>query len=317
MTINRIVALTSNDPAGMQKDTITDAEALRLHLNQLTSAGQCRGSISNRRGAILRLARFLDPYGDPRAVIEATSDALAEWQASKADLSAGTVKNEVGHIRLFYSWLVRPMRIIPESPADDLLSPIVRRRKPRPIPEDDYEYALNSCTDPRVYAWLILGGYAGLRSVDVAGLNRDDVLLDGKVPYLRVRGKGDHEDLIAVGHQVIDALTPFMRRRGPLFITPDGVRKKVRSIREEVNDYLKRLGLPYTFHQTRHRYGTYIYEISRDIRFAQKQMRHQTVTSTELYVAVPTDQEVRVVRALDQDLTKRTAARRRRRHLSA
>lgn len=283
--------------------TLTDAAALDLHVKQITSAGQRPASVRARRDQIRRLARHLDPAGDnPRAVIEATAADLAEWQASNAHLSAKSISCYVTHVREFYRWLVRPMRVLAESPAEELLKPIVRRRLPRPISEEDLRVALDACTDDRLYAWLVLGGYAGLRAGDMADVRADDLITDREVPMLRVRGKGDNENLVIVGHEVIRALVPFLGKRGPLFVDQAGQRATGRSISVAVNKHLARLGLPYTCHQLRHRYGTKLYELTRDIRFTQKQMRHATVASTEGYVQVPTDQGVQAAEALDREL---------------
>lgn len=306
MTESRIVAEIIHEVAGMQKQSITDAVALDLHLRHIKAAGQLPDSIRGRRGAILRLADHLDPYGErPRAVIDATSDQLAEWQASKADLAAKSLCVYIRHIQAYYRWLVRPMRILVESPAEDLVAPPVRRRQARPIAEEDLEYALDACGSPRVRAFLVLGAYAGLRSIDIAGLNRDDLLTDKKVPMLRVRGKGDNEDLIPVGAEVVNALAPYLGRRGPLFTDENGQRLNKNKIRNEVNDYLRRVGLPYTFHQARHRYGTRVYELTQDLRYTQRLLRHSSITSTEIYVAMPTAQDEQTMRALDAELARR------------
>lgn len=282
---------------------ITDARALELHIKHITSAGQRPASIVARRGTIQRLARHLDPAGEnPRAVIEATAIDLAEWQASNAHLSAKSVACYVSHVQEYYKWLVRPMRVVAESPADELLKPIVRRRLPRPIPEPDLRVALDACTDEQLYAWLVLGSYAGLRAGDMADLRADDLLVDREMPMLRVRGKGDNENLVVIGREVVLALAPFLDRRGPLFVDEVGRRVSGKRVSVAVNKYLARLGLPYTCHQLRHRYGTKLYELTRDIRFTQKQMRHATVSSTEGYVQVPTDQGVQAAEALDREL---------------
>lgn len=316
MTINRSIAKIVGDLASMNADHLTDAYLLELHCQHITAAGHLPGSVAQRRGAIRRLGDYIDPYSqDPRAVVDATTDQLAEWQANLGRLgrAASYVSSQVAHVRQYYGWLVRPMRIRPDSPADDLISPIVRKRLPRPIPEDDYEYALNTCSDPRVYAWLVLGGYAGLRGIDISDLDQQDLLLDDEIPFLRVRGKGDNEELIAVGREVIEALAPFRRsRRGPLFVSGSGARLRSRDIYERVNEFLARMGVPYTFHNCRHRYGSELFKITKDIRFTQKQMRHRSVASTEGYVAVPTEQAVSAMESLDSNLLERTHVRRRR-----
>ena len=319
MTINRSIAVLVNDLTSMERHNLTDAYVLDLHLRHIKAAGHLTGSVGQRRGAVRRLGDHLDPYSqDPRAVLDATADQLAEWQASKADCSSSYLSSQIAHLRQFYDWLVSPMGLRQDTPASGLLSPIVRKRLPRPIPEDDYEYALTACADAKVFAWLILGGYAGFRGVDIADLDHPDVLTDDEVPFLRARGKGDNEQLIAIGHEVVDALGPFLGpRRGPIFVGANGGRLRARDVYDEINAYLARIGLPYTFHNCRHRYGTQLYKLTKDIRFVQKQMRHRGVASTEGYVAVPTDQAVSAMAALDNDLLARTRARRRRRGRSS
>lgn len=316
MTINRNIAEIIRETADMKPHQFTDAYALDLHLRHIKAAGQLPDSLRGRRGALLRLAGYLDPHADaPRAVIDATSDQLAQWQASKADLAAKSLCVYIRHIQAYYRWLVRPMRILTESPAEDLVAPPVRRRQARPIAETDLEFALDACGSRRVRAFLVLGAYAGLRSVDIAGLNRDDLLTDKQVPMLRVRGKGDNEDLIPVGTEVVNALAPYLGRRGSLFTDEEGRRLSKNRIRNEVNDYLRRIGLPYTFHQARHRYGTRVYELTQDLRYTQRLLRHSSITSTEIYVAMPTAQDEQTMRALDAELAKRP--RRARRDLGA
>jgi site-specific recombinase XerC len=319
MLINRSDPKIMREIASVKPEKVTDAYALDLHVRHITSAGHRPDAIRGRRGAILRLTNWLDPYNEnPRVVIEATTDQLAAWQASKSDLAAKSLRTYISHIQCYYRWLVRPMRILVDSPAEDLITPMVRRRRPRPIPEEDLTYALTACVDSRMRAWLVLGAYAGLRSIDIASLDRDDVLTDQDVPMLRVRGKGDHEDLVPVGEQVISALSPFMgRRSGALFVDQAGRRLARDRIREDVNEFLANLGIPYTFHKLRHRYITWVYELNKDIRQAQRLARHRSIATTEGYVAISSAQDAETVRALDVDLVKRTRGSRNRRELSA
>lgn len=298
---------------GMPPQDLTDRLLLDLHVNQLRVAAHSPNSLRAREGAIIRLHRHLDPgASNPRAVVEADPSDLTGWQAGLGHLAPASVAKYVQHVRLFYDWLVRPMRVIEESPAGDLVKPLVKRRNPRPIPEDDLSFALDACADRMVYAWLVLGAYAGLRSVDIAALRTDDLILGGSVPFLRVRGKGGHEDMVAVGMQVVQVIAGFQGRRGALFVTGSGQAIPCEKIDREVNEYLARVGLAYTFHQLRHRYGTKLYEITRDIRYTQKQMRHRSVESTEIYTLVFEEHGNGALEVLDADLEKHSRERRRR-----
>lgn len=314
MTNIRSDADLVREVAGMQRESITDTYALDLHTRHMHAAGRSEETIRARRGAITRLADFLDPYAEtPRAVLDATSDQLVEWQASRGHLDEASIRAYVVHVQIYYRWLVRPMRIVIESPADDLIRPKVRRRQPRPIPENDLEFALDACTDSLIRTWVILGSYAGLRAHDMGALDRDDVLTDSTYPMLRVRGKGGNEDLVIVGHEVIRALLPYMgKRRGAMFTDEDGKRIRPKRISAEVNGYFQRIGLPYTCHQLRHRFGTRMYKLTRDLRYTQQQMRHSSTASTELYTEVPTDKAAKSIQALDDELAKRPRGRDRR-----
>lgn len=299
---------------GMNTEALTDRMLLNLHLRQLTSAGQSPNSLRAREGALLRLGRALDPpQSNPRVLVEATSSDLANWQADISHLSLATIDKYVMHTSAFYSWLVRPMRVLEESPAEDLMRPNVKRLLPRPIPEDQLTFALDACTDPMVFTWMILGAYAGLRAVDISTLHCDDVLLNGTVPFLRVRGKGGHEKLVAVGMQVVEVLAAYSIGRGPMFVDAHGKRLIARVIDERINGYLKRVGVPCTFHQFRHYYGTTVYEITKDIIYTQKQMRHASVSSTQIYTLVSQDRNPEALKALDARVAQRVATRQRRR----
>lgn len=314
MTKKRSAAEIIREAAGMKPDQIIDAQALDLHTRYMRAAGRSEDTIAARRGTIQRLADFLDPHCENRrAILDATSHQLVEWQASRGHLATKTVAVYIGHIQVYYKWLVRPMRILLESPAEDLLVPTVKRRHPRPIPEDLLRFALDGCTDRRVRTWIVLGSYAGLRGIDMSLLDTDDVLTDlPEQPRLRVRGKGGYEDVIDIGHEVVRVLDPYRlgRRRGAMFVDEHGKRLSASAIYTAVNDYFDDMGLElYTCHQLRHRYGTRLYLITRDIRYVQRQLRHRTVASTEIYAQVPTDKATKSMQALDAELAERPRLR--------
>jgi integrase len=290
---------------GMPAADLTDAVLIDLHVRQLRASGLSHDLERGRRGALARVGAYLDPHHENRrALVEAEPSDLASWQANLR-IAPKSVRCYVSHVQLWYAWLVRPMRVLTESPAVDLVKPAVPKRLPRPIPEEDLAYALDACTDRMVYAWMVLGAYAGLRSVDIQALRTDDLLLGGDVPFLRVRGKGGDEKLVAVGMEVIQVIAPFQGRKGPLFAGPDGTFVRRQVIQLTVNTYLAGIGLAYTFHQFRHRYGTKVYELTRDIRYTQQQMRHDSVTSTEIYTLTMQDRGSSALEFFDADLSRR------------
>lgn len=299
----------------MKPEDLTDKFLLDLHVQQLRAIGRSDACIKARTGTAWRVSCFLDPGRstwldgwNPRALIEAEPSDLVRWQASLAGLKPKSVRAYVTNLQEFFSWLVRPMRVITDSPAEDLMKPKAPRREPRPIPEADLEFALDACTDKETFAYMVLGAYAGLRSVDVSNLDKDALIPGEGVNFLRLVGKGGDEDRVAIGELVTRVVSPFLVGRGPMF-TRDGQRVSARMVERTVNEYLNSIGLPHTFHMFRHRYGTQTYAITKDLLFTKQQMRHRTVTSTQIYVQVDLGVNKPAVAELDRGLSKRRRMR--------
>lgn len=218
-----------------------------------------------------------------------------------AGRSPETRRAYVCHIRAFYRWALTAS-LVTDDPSTLLTIPVVPRHRPRPIEEDDLAIALTAAR-PKMRAMLILAAYAGLRSVEIAGLDWPDLRreTDGS-SYLHVRnGKGSKERTVEVGSAVIGALQAHgVQRRGPMFLGLDGQRMDAKSVSRSANRFLRRHGIEATMHQLRHRYGTMAYQLSRDLRMVQEQMGHASPTTTAGYTRTSAEAAARMVAALDQ-----------------
>lgn len=204
------------------------------------------------------------------------------------------------HIRAFYRW-AQTNRIVTDDPSTMLTLPVVPRHLPRPIEEDDLVLAL-AAARPKMAAILTLAAYAGLRCVEIAGLDWSDLRReqDGTV-FIHVRhGKGRKERAVEVGQVVLRALHGYgVRRRGPMFYGEDGRPIDARSISASGNRFLARHGVEATMHQLRHRYGTVAYELSHDLRLVQELLGHASPTTTAGYTRTSAVAASRMVAAMD------------------
>jgi integrase/recombinase XerC len=87
------------------------------------------------------------------------------------------------------------------------------------------------------------------------------------------------------------------RRQGigaadPLFLSEKGRRIADRTMRHIWQRWQERAGIetPYTFHELRHTALTNLYAATQDILLVQKQARHASVTSTQIYAHVSDSQ---------------------------
>lgn len=204
------------------------------------------------------------------------------------------------HIRAFYRWAART-GLVREDPALMLTIPRVPRHLPRPIEEDDLAVAL-AAARPKLRAILTLAAYAGLRAVEIAGLEWQDLRRepDGTA-YLFIRkSKADKQRTVEVGQTVIQALQAYgIRRRGPMFLGLEGRPIDPKSVSRSANKFLALHGIEATLHQLRHRYGTQAYSLSRDLRMVQEQLGHSSPATTQIYTRASRESARTMVSAMD------------------
>jgi integrase/recombinase XerC len=209
-------------------------------------------------------------------------------------------RSYVCHIRAFYRW-AKQTGIVEHDPSEILTLPRVPRHLPRPIEEDDLAVALTSAR-PKMRTMIVLAAWAGLRCHEIAQLDWSDVHRepDGSA-FLHVRhGKGDKDRRVEIGQTVIGALQGYgMKRRGAMFLGQDGRQIDPKSVSRSINRFLANNGIDATAHQLRHRYGTRMFQVSRDLRMVQEQMGHASPQTTAGYTRPSAEAATAAIRALD------------------
>lgn len=267
---------------------------LAEHLLDLKIGNQRPRSIRERRLTVLRVARAL---GHPLA--DVTRDELRAWQATRAHLSPAGMHNEVVHVACYLKWLVK-REIRPEDPSPVLVRPRnVHKRNPTPIPDESVVRALQTASQP-MHAWLQLASSCGLRCCEIAPLEREDII-DGPNPALRITGKGGKERKVSLPPPLRDELlaAPFPPA-GPLFARMDGKPGPPSATRvsERINKYLHAYGIPYTAHKLRHRFGTKLYEATRDPFLVAEVMGHASIETTRGYVRLVDDRAAAAIASI-------------------
>jgi integrase/recombinase XerC len=218
-----------------------------------------------------------------------------------AGRSAETRRAYCCHLRAFYRWL-KTTEVITTDPSAVLTIPVVPRHLPRPIAEDDLADALEAAR-PKMRAMLTLAAYAGLRCIEIAGLDWADLHReqDGST-YIHVRkGKGAKERNVEVGQVVVNALRAYgIKRRGHMFLGLDGKAMDARSVSRSGNRYLANRGVHATMHQLRHRFGSMAYQLSRDLRMVQEQLGHASPQTTAGYARPSADAAARMIALMDR-----------------
>lgn len=278
--------------------THPDTDSISAHLDH------CR--LRNLRPNTLRARRWYlrhteELLGLP--LLDATPDDLERWQRT---LRGQAVKSQIvalSHVRSFYKWAVQT-RILTVDPSIGLVRPRTPRMLPHPIDEADLALAVASA-DPTVRVILILAAWCGLRACEIAGLTTDAVHGDAVPPFLEVRdGKGGHQRMVPLPRQVYDELRIYGLRRGPVVRRRDGsgLAMSPAAVSVAANAHLHSLGIPDTCHRLRHRYGSELYRVSKDLRLVMRVMGHQTTDSVAGYVATSEASATAAAEALGESL---------------
>jgi len=170
------------------------------------------------------------------------------------------------------------MRLINSQITADL-PPIKRTRGvPKPITPAEFSRLLEGASEP-FRSWFILGGFAGLRAMEVANLKGSDLEEGTDGAMLRVLGKGGTDLLIPVAPIVAETIRKHNTLDRLWVITPNKLSAKA------ADEMRRILGANAKhFHSLRHYFATTMLEKSGgDLMAVKELMRHTTVATTQIY----------------------------------
>lgn len=237
-------------------------------------------------------------------VITASEEEVEAWLDSLNGLDQPNLRPRARYCYLsnlgcFYRFAVRE-GIIDRDPTARIDRPKLPPLFPRPIPDDDLALALREAT-PRVRLMLVLGAFAGLRCLEVAGLDREHVLERQSPPWLHVvHGKGARQRVVPLNPRVVEAMRlADVPRRGPVVRRCDGGRLAPYTVGQTVRQHFADLGIEATFHMCRHFFGTKILQATGNMRAVQILLGHAHISSSAGYAAWAPDQKaIDVVQSL-------------------
>lgn len=240
----------------------------------LKAAGLSAQTIKSRRYKMAHLAALLMPSGPKDVTTEQIVQVFArqQWKPETRKAYRNTISS-------FFRWLHKSGRR-----ADDPSLDVPRVKKPhahpRPCPDRYIAAAMEQAT-PSEKLMIRLGAECGLRRGEIARVHSDDVVADSAGRSLIVRGKGDKQRIVPLPDDLADII---MDARGYLF--PG---RFVGHVEESyIGDHISRL-LPdgYAAHTLRHRFATTAYAATHDLFVVAELLGHESVETTEHYVAMP------------------------------
>lgn len=240
----------------------------------LKAAGLSAQTIKSRRYKMVHLAALLMPSGPKDVTTEQIVQAFArqQWKPETRKAYRNTISS-------FFRWLHKSGRR-----SDDPSLDVPRVKKPhahpRPCPDRYIAAAMEKATSSEKLM-IRLGAECGLRRGEIARVHSDDVVADSAGRSLIVRGKGDKQRIVPLPDDLADII---IDARGYLF--PG---RFVGHVEESyIGDHISHL-LPdgYAAHTLRHRFATTAYAATHDLFVVAELLGHESVETTEHYVAMP------------------------------
>ncbi len=236
---------------------------------------------------------------------------IRAWLAREAGAGCGnaTRAKKLSALATFFRYLRKRHGI--ENAAIALIS---RPRAKKPLPraltqadarvvaEDLGEAAGTPLLQARDGALMCLLYGAGLRINEALSLNIGDVPAEGNP--LRVTGKGGKQRIVPLLPAVRAALAQYLRlhprpgRGQPLFLGARGGRLNAGVVQKTLRDFRRLNGLPehVTPHALRHSFATHLLAGGADLRSIQELLGHASLSTTQRYTDVDTDQLMQVWR---------------------
>ena len=240
----------------------------------LKAAGLSAQTIKSRRYKMVHLAALLMPSGPEDVTTEQIVQVFArqQWKPETRKAYRNTISS-------FFRWL-RKSGHRADDPSQDVPRVKKPHAHPRPCPDRYIKAALEKATESEKLM-IRLGAECGLRRGEIARVHSDDVVADSAGRSLIVRGKGDKQRIVPLPD---DLACIIMDARGYLFPGRFGGHVE----ESYVGDHISHL-LPdgYAAHTLRHRFATTAYAATHDLFVVAELLGHESVETTEHYVAMP------------------------------
>ncbi|PIE49988.1 MAG: tyrosine recombinase XerD [Flavobacteriales bacterium] len=226
------------------------------------------------------------------------------YQLSKQHISERTQARLISSIKAFFTFLLED-EMREDNPARLLESPKMGIYLPDTLGEKEIEEIMNSIdlSTPfgernRCIIEVLYG--CGIRVSELIQLKISDIYF--KDNFIKVVGKGDKLRLVPLADYTADWIKKYInntRNRGKinpksedvLFLNNRGNALTRVMIFTIIKEVAKKIGLkkkisPHTF---RHSFATHLLKNGADLRFIQEMLGHSSITTTEIYTHLNTD----------------------------
>jgi len=233
--------------------------------------------------------------------------AYLHWLDRKREKSTSMAR-KLASLRSFFRYLQRE-GLVGLNPAEAIRTPKQPKHLPRVLTKDDAAALMEFPADQaggalRDRALLETLYSTGARVSELVGINLEDLRVSDGLAHLR--GKGRKERIVPIGEVALRAIQAYLNQQplmvsrdrktmkrvpSPVFRNSRGGRLTTRSVARIVARYSNRLaGGPVSPHTLRHSFATHLLDEGADLRSIQEMLGHASLSTTQKYTHLATDQ---------------------------
>lgn len=204
-------------------NSIIDQPVIQLYCDNQRSPHTARNALYRLR----HFAQWLEVHYHVTELEAVTTAHLLAYKATLTHLAPSSQARIIETLRGFFRWAYAE-HLIERDPAAQIKSPrATLNKEPEYLTTGETRRLLAAIDPHSIYAVRDLALFwalaYGLRVGEVAALNVGDVIAPkaGKLPELKIIGKGTRQRVIPIGLPAYEAITAYSARRGkaePLFL---------------------------------------------------------------------------------------------------
>lgn len=246
-------------------------------------------TVDERVATVTRMANWCQTSPE-----SATSEQISEWLAA-GDWMPRTRWTYHRALSAWFTWLqLQDHRL--DNPMLRLGDPKRPKSVPRPLSNADVARLLTTRMHTRTRAMVLLATFEGLRTFEIAKVRGEHFDLVSRT--MTVTGKGGITATLPLHHRVVEHAYR-MPRKGYWFPGRNGGHQRRESVGQTIKEAITRAGAVGSAHQLRHWFGTALVEAGVDLRTVQTLLRHQNLSSTEIYTQVKEPRRADAIQLLD------------------
>ena len=247
-------------------------------------------TVDERTATVLRMAEWCSVQPD-----SATPDDIAGWLAEGGEWCANTRWTYHTQLSAWFLWLQKQGHRI-DNPMINIAKSKRPKTEPRPCSNQELQRLISIRMHRRTKAMVLLEAFQGFRAHEVAKVRAED--LDLVERTITVNGKGGVVATLPLHHRVVE-IAYQMPRRGFWFPGVDRGHQRRESICSTVKEAMIRADVRGSGHCLRHWFATALLEAGVDVRTVQVLLRHQNLSSTEIYTLVSKRRRAEGIELLD------------------